>query len=428
MLAEGGMGTAIIRSLEVSQIQLSSAFYANLAISLVFTVSVILAAEPLAALMGAKQSAGLIQLMSVPCVITAAAVVPSALLSKQLDFKKQAFATLPASVLSGTVAISMALTGQGVASLIAQAITFATVRTVLIFLLGPWRPTPAFSIRELRGILNFSTGLFISGLIELGFTQFVVALIGKTYGAQKLGLYNMANQLQQLPLNSIMGVYTRVSFAAMSSEQNRESHRNKLFKRSLKLLSNVAGVAMGALFVGAHELVSILLGERWQECGSYIQIMCLIGLVSPLHVLNLDLIKLLGHVRLFLKLELLKKIIGVLMLAATWGTSLKILVTGQLAVSVICVLINCSYAEKLAGLGLRAQLNCVYPAFLSSIIASLPALGLRANLEVADGPKLIAVVSLYLASYLLLACSFNREFKATLILAKKGISQKASPN
>src|ERR1019366_8231447 len=150
----------------------------------------------------------------------------------------------------------------------------------------------------------------------------------------------LAQQFQQLPVGIITSVYARVNFPMMSEAQEIASRLVQVFRQALQFLSAAIVLIMCCLFVSAEDVVVLLVGPQWRDCVPYLRIMCLLGLLLPVHLINLDILKVKGRSDLFLRLEIIKKALGVAALLVTWRFGVKALLWGQVAVSIAGLMVN----------------------------------------------------------------------------------------
>jgi O-antigen/teichoic acid export membrane protein len=290
-----------------------------------------------------------------------------ALLTKTLDFRPLLTAGLVSSVVSGGIAILLALAGAGVWSLAAQILASAVVTTTLLWLLHPWRPELAWSADSARRLGGFGGYVFAANLSDVVFTRSYTLLVGKLYGARDVGIYSRADSTQQLPVDMLNTIFGRVALPVFSeSAGNRAALRagartatNSLMLLNVPLLLGVAVVA--------EPLVRILFGDAWSDTVPLLQILCLAGTLWPLHVINLQVLLAEGRSRLFLRLEVAKKLIGLVLLALASTFGLAAIAWSQVVFGLIAFLINAHYSRRFLDYGAVAQLRDVVPIFVAAV-------------------------------------------------------------
>jgi O-antigen/teichoic acid export membrane protein len=297
-------------------------------------------------------------------------VVQVALMTRNLDFKTPFKAGFVAMIVSGALAVWMAWKGYGVWSLAAQSVVFTTVSTGLIWVLCFWKPRLQFSIRSLRSLFGFGSRMLASGLLNTFFDRIQLAVIGKAFSAAALGFYTRAFSTQQFPVSLLSAVINRVTFPVFSQlSHNRDSLR-PAFRRALVSFMVLTLPMMFGLAVVARPLVLVLFGAKWLPCVPYLRVLSIAGALWPLHVMNLEVAMAVGRSDLFLRLEIIKKVLVGIGILATFRISVMAMVWAFLIVSVAGVFLNTHYSKVLIGYGTVDQLVDVAPYAAISVLTS----------------------------------------------------------
>ncbi len=231
-------------------------------------------------------------------------------MTKGIDFKTQAIITFFSTFLGGIVGIILAYLGYGAWSLVAQQITAQSLNTVLLWALGHWFPKMVFSKKSLSELWSFGWKLLVSSLIDTTWKEVYQVVVNKCYSPATLGLYTRAKQFSQMFSSNTANVIGQVSYPFLSSIQDDKVHLKKGYQcliRTTMLLSFVFMLGMAAT---ANSLIYVLIGEKRMDCVPLLQLICFTGMLYPLHSLNLNMLQVQGRSDLFLKLEIIKKIIG----------------------------------------------------------------------------------------------------------------------
>ena len=370
---DGGFGAALIQKREVTQSDTSSIFYFNIVVGLAAASVLCLIAPWIATFYNQPVLAPLMRAMSLVIVINSFALINSTILQKQIDFKKLTKISLIASVLSGIIGIILAVNSLGVWSLVVQQISSTFFRCVLLWYFNTWRPALIFSFKSLREMFSFGSRLLASGLLDQIFANIYLLFIGKMFSATDLGLYSRAENLGRLPSQTLSGMVGRVTFPLFSTIQDDPTRLKRGMKRALTTLVLVNFPMMVGLAVTARPLVLVLLTEKWAESIPYLQLYCLAMLLFPLHVINLNLLQALGRSDLFLRLEIIKKVLVAVNIAVTWRWGISAMICGMIAMSVIAYFLNSYYAGILIGYPIQEQLRDL---LIYMIMAALMGIGL----------------------------------------------------
>ena len=365
---DSGFGAALIQKQNIAKEDTCSIFYFNILVSCIIAGGLCFLAQRVALFYGQPILAPMLQVMSSVLVINSFGQVHSILLTKSLNFKARAKVTLYASVLSGLIGLGMAYWGYGVWSLVAQQIGSAIFSTILLWVFSSWRPAWLFSFKSLREMFSFGSKLLVSGLLNTIFDNIYLVVIGKLFLPADLGYYTRANALQQLPSTTFSSVVGRVTFPVFSTIQDDPERIRRGIKKALTMLVFINFPLMIGLAVVARPLVLVLLTEKWTPCIPYLQLLCLVGLMYPLHVINLNVLQALGRSDLFLRLEVIKKVLIALNILITWRWGIMAMITGQVVVSLISYYFNAYYNKALLKYSFFTQIGDLTPYLINALI------------------------------------------------------------
>jgi O-antigen/teichoic acid export membrane protein len=369
-IVDSGFGSALIQRKEITEAEKSSVFLFNAAMGALMMLTIFSVAPWIAGFYREPILLPLTRLMAVNLFIGSFGVVQMAVLTRNLDFRAQCKAGIVAMILSGTSAIWMAWKGYGVWSLAAQSVIYTTVSTGLIWALCPWKPRLRFHFESLRSLFGFGSRMLASGLLNTFFDRIQLAVIGKAFSAAALGFYTRAFSTRQFPVSLLSAVINRVTFPVFSQlSHNRDSLRPAV-RRALVSFMVLTLPMMFGLAVVARPLVLVLFGEKWLPCVPYLRVLSIAGALWPLQVVNLDVVMAVGRSDLFLRLEIIKKVLVLIGLLATFRISVMAMVWAMLVVSVACVFLNSHYMKTLIGYGSVAQFVDLAPYAGISVLTS----------------------------------------------------------
>jgi O-antigen/teichoic acid export membrane protein len=370
---DSGFGAALIQKSEVTQADVCSIFYFNIMIGLAAAGLLSLVAPWIAAFYNQPILTSLTRALSLTIVINSFGLIHYTVLTKKMDFKTITKVTLIASLLSGIIGVTLAATGSGVWSLAIQQISSTSIRTALLWLLHPWRPALIFSFKSLREMFRFGSRLLASGLLNQIFDNIYFLVIGKLFSATDLGFFTRAKSLQEIPSESLAGMVGRVTFPVFSSIKDDPIRLKRGMKKALTTLVLVNFPMMIGLVVIARPLVIVLLTEKWAESISYLQLLCFVGLLFPVHLINLNILTALGRSELFLRLEIMKKVLIVINIAVTWRYGIAAMVYGMIITSIISYYLNSYYVGILIDYPAWEQLRDLIPYLILAGVMGLAA-------------------------------------------------------
>jgi len=288
-------------------------------------------------------------------------VVQRALLTIKIDFKTQAKAALTAAIISGVLGIWMAASGYGVWSIVAQQLANLGINTLLLWILSHWRPSLIYSWKSFHELFGFGSKLMVSGLIDTIYRNIYLIVIGRVFSAADLGYYTRAHQFTDFPSSNVSGIIQRVTYPILCSIQNENERLSDVYRRFLRLSAFIVFPLMMGLAAVAEPLVLALLKEQWLFAATLISIICFSMMWYPIHSINLNLLQVKGRSDLFLRLEIYKKIVGIIILCITIPMGLIAMCVGSFFSSMIALIINTYYTGKLINVGFLRQMHDLFP-------------------------------------------------------------------
>ncbi len=369
---DSGFGSALIQKKDATQVDSCSIFYFNVVVGIFAAGLLCLAAPWIAAFYEEPALAPLTRFLSLNLVINSFALVQSILLIRRIDFKTQLKVSIVATIGSGIIGITLAYRGFGVWSLAIQSVTSTIFRTILLWFFNKWRPSLVFSFAALKSMFAFGSKLLFSGLIDTIFRNIYIVIIGKIFTATDLGFYSRAKSCTRLSTENLTNSISRVTFPVFSSIQDDNSRLKRGVQKALTTLNFLNFPMMIGLLVTAKPLVLVLLTEKWLPCVPYMQLLCVMGLLYPLNVINLNVLKAKGRSDLFLKLEILKKILTVISIAITYRWGIMAMITGHICiVSVPAYYLNSYYTGRFIGYPLKEQVFDLLPYLGMAVVMGI---------------------------------------------------------
>lgn len=366
-LVDSGFSNALIRKQDRSDIDNSTVFYFNIAVGLILYLVLFFTAPLIAKFYSQPLLIPITRIISLSVVINSLVVVQRALLTVKIDFKTQTKASVCAALLSGATGIYMAFNGYGVWAIVWQQLLNLTINALLLWILSKWRPTLAYSWQSFRKLFGFGSKLAISGIIDTLYNNIYLIVIGKVFNASDLGYYTRASQFAQLPSSNFTGIIQRVSYPVLCSFQEDIPRMRDVYRNFIRISAFIVFPLMMMLAAEAKPLILILLKEQWAFSIILLQILCFSMMWYPIHSINLNLLQVQGRSDLFLKLEIIKKAIGISILCITVPMGIIAMCAGAVASSLIALIVNTHYTGKLIQVGFLLQMKDVLPTLLYSL-------------------------------------------------------------
>lgn len=366
-MINSGLGTSLIRTEKPDQADYSTVFVFNLVVSIGIYLIMFLIAPNIANFFKQPQLLVITRLYCIVFVINALSTVQTTRLHKNLDFKSETRASLFSTLASATVGIILAYSGFGVMSLVWMGIAGAIVNTLILWIQSKWRPSLMFDKNKFRTHFSFGSKMMLSGLLETVYNNLYIFIIGKFYSPTQLGYYNRAESLKQLPVNNFISILNRVSFPLFAEIKNDNVRLKSVYTQIIKMVMFVIAPILMTMGVLAEPIFRFLFTEKWLLAVPYFQILCINGLLLPLHSYNLNLLSIKGRSDLYLRLEVLKKILLTVIIIFSFKFGIYGLLWGQVVFSCAAFFINTYFSRKLLNYSSWEQLRDISPILLLTL-------------------------------------------------------------
>ncbi|WP_304060966.1 lipopolysaccharide biosynthesis protein [Hoylesella loescheii] len=416
---DSGFSSALIRKPDLNEEDKSTAFYFNIVVGLACYGILFITSPLIADFYDEPLLSPIIRVTGLSIVFNSLCVVQRALFTIAVDFKTQAIISLACTVISGVVGLVMAYNGYGVWALVAQSTVSTFFNFVLLWLCSRWRPVTRFSKASFRYLFNFGSKLLASGLLDTLYNNAYPIVIGKFYNSAQLGLYSRAQSYASLPSSNITGILQRVTFPVLSLMQDDDERLALNYRRLLRVSAFVVFPLMVMLAAVAAPLIRVMITSKWDGCVGFLQILSLAMMWYPIHAINLNLLQVKGRSDLFLRLEIYKKILGVLILICTIPLGVTAMCWGLVVGSVFSLVMNTYYTGKLIKVGFFIQMKDLLPTLVNSVIMGGIAYYIVNNID-SSIISLIAACSMATAFYFTTSYLLKfPELKEVLLIIKR---------
>ncbi|WP_256622117.1 lipopolysaccharide biosynthesis protein [Methanolobus chelungpuianus] len=370
-LMDMGFNQALIRKQDATEVDFSTAFYVNFILGIVSYLLLFISAPLIAAYYNETPLTLLLRAAGIVIIINSFQFVPRSVLTRDLNFKTQLKATVPATFISGLCAVIMAYAGFGVWALITQTIVSSLIITILLWSMSDiWKPTFSFSWDSLSEMFDFGSKLFVSGFLDIIFKNIYVIFIAKLFSTSIAGHYFFATKIKDLILLQLVDSIQKVTYPSLSTVQDDDIRLKAGYRKIIQVTTFVFFPVITLTAALAEPLLLALFSEKWLPAVPYLQLMCIAGLIYPLNAINVNMLKVKGRSDIYLRLGLLEKfnITVILIMSSQFGV-IAILI-GQIIASVLSYLPNSYYSGKLINYTASEQLKDIFPGLcLSGSIA-----------------------------------------------------------
>lgn len=400
-----GFSSALIRKKNCTDRDYSTVFIFNLIVGILFVILLQITAKPISLFFNEPELNNLIKVFSLVLIIDSISIIQRTILTKRVDFKLQAKISIFASLISGIISISLAYYGYGVWSLVFQRVSKQIVNSSLLWLWNKWRPKLIFCKESFQELFGFGSKLLLSGLIDTLYRNIYYLVIGKFFSASDLGYYTRAYEFSSLPSQQLNGIIGKVSYPILSMIQDDIGRLKLNYTRLIRSTMFLTFVLMMGMAATSESIIIVLIGEQWRDSVIYLQLLCFVGMMYPLHALNLNMLQVQGRSDLFLRLEIIKKIIAIptIFIGIYWG--IKIMIISMMVNTLISYYLNSYWSGKMLNYSLFKQIKDILPSFLLAITMGAVVYTLGAALNTSNLYKLI-IQTLTGTAIILLFCEY----------------------
>jgi len=372
-IIDSGFSNALIREKDSSQEDYSTVFYFNFFMAIILYVVLFFSSHAISIFFNEPKLVLILRVLAFILIINSFGLVQRTILTKNIDFETQTKINVISSIVSGIIAILLAFLGFGVWSLVIQTLLTQFIQSLLLCLSNRWVPSLVFSRNSFKRLFGFGWKLLVSGVINTLYNNLYFLIIGKVFSAVELGYYTNAQKLRDTASQSISTSVQKVGYPVLSSIKEDEDRLREGYKKIIKVSIFITFPLMIGLAAVANPLIRLIFGPNWINSIEYFQVLCFSGMLYPLHAINLDILQVKGRSDLFLGLEIIKKVIGVLAIAIVLFLKLGImgLVWALVFSSFIAYFLNSYYSAELLNYSTMQQIKDVTPAFIVSIIMGI---------------------------------------------------------
>ncbi len=370
-LVDSGLSVSLIRTTNPDDAEYSTIFYMNLAMSLIAYLFIFLSAPLVADFYAQPILESLIKIYCLGFIITALRMIAQAKLVREMNFKKIAVLNIPGNIVGLFVGVWMAMNEFRVWSIVGLYLSTQIVATLMYWIFIKWRPKLVFSVKKMKYHWSFGYKLMISAQLNTVFDNMYNILIGKLYSVQSLGYYERAYTLNNYPVSILAGIISKVSLPLLSQIAEDKQRTLKVYRKIMMLSFFISAPLMLGALVLAKPLFILFLGEQWIPAVPFFQILCLAYMLYPIHALNINILSVYGKSNLFLKLEIIKKVMVVALVLITVNFGIYGLVWSSVIGSVAALFINTYYSGELIFYYTKDQLKDIVPTLMISIFMAI---------------------------------------------------------
>ncbi len=364
----GGFGTALIRKPEVTEEDLSTAFYYSIGVGILCYSILFFASPHIAQFYNTPVLESLIRITALSFLWGPLNTPQSIILTRRMDFKNPARISIINKIIGSIVGITMAYTGYGLWALVFSGLVSSLIGLIQTWWVVKWLPKAHFSKESFRYLWNYGNKIMGVSFINVLYANIVPVLVGKFSGTRELGNYNRAAGYASLPSSQVTGVLSGVSFPALSKMLDDEERLAYNYRKMIRVSAFIIFPIMLMLSALARPLIITMITEKWEPCVILLQIMCFTYMFQPVQILNINLLQVMGRPDLTLKLEIVKKTVAaIVFIYAAVNLSIIQLCIVDFFVTMFALILNTHYTGKLIKLGYFKQIKDLLPSLLLAL-------------------------------------------------------------
>lgn len=371
VFVDSGLGSALIQKKDADDLDFSSVFIFNFVVCIILYLIMFFIAPVIAKFYADMNLVSIIRVISITILISGVKGIQQAYVSRNMLFKRFFFSTIGGTIFSAFLGIFMAYKGFGVWALVAQQLSNTAIDTLILWITVDWRPKLIFSWNRLKSLLNFGWKLLVSALLDTTYNNLRNLIIGKLYTPSDLAFYNQGDKFPKVIVTNINTSIDSVLLPTMSKEQDNPKKVKSMTRRAIKTSTYLMAPMMMGLAFCSDTIVRLVLTDKWIECVPYLRIFCITYMFWPLHTANLNAINALGRSDWFLRLEIIKKIMGLTVLLLTMWNGVMVMAYSLLLTSVLSQIINSWPNKKLIGYSYIEQLKDIIPSIFLSVFMGI---------------------------------------------------------
>lgn len=375
-LVDSGLASSLIRTPDANQEDFSTVFYFNILGSIFFYFILYISAPWIANFFDQPILKDITRLYGITFIINAFSTIQLTRLTQKMDFKTQMIVSVPSIVGGGALGITLAYMGFGVWSLVWMRLFQSFLNSLQLWIVTKWKPSLIFNIAKFKYHFKFGYKLLLSGLLDTVFTNIYTLIIGRLFLPAQLGFYIRANSVVQLPVENISGALNKVTYPLFAQIKDDNERLRKVYKQIMQMVTFLIAPTLITMGVLATPLFRFVFTEKWLPAVPYFQILCIAGIIYPFHFYNLNILNVKGRSDLFLRLEIIKKILLVITILVSIPFGMYGLLWGMVISSALGLIINAHYSGKFIHYNGFQQIKDVLPILSIAIIAGAVTLGL----------------------------------------------------
>ncbi|MEZ9590574.1 lipopolysaccharide biosynthesis protein [Vibrio breoganii] len=346
VVVDGGISSALIRKNTPTDEEFSTAFIINIVMSILLYVLIFLLSPYISGFYQNPLLTDAIRICSVILIVNAFAFIPRVIFTIRMDYLSLGKSSIVSSTISGSIAIYLANNDWQYWALVSQVVTGALLNALILNLICKKRINISFNLEVARELFKYGYKILLSGLLEVLFKNIYIIILGKIGSSKAVGYFSQSDRLSLLPIISITQIFQRVNFQIMVKVQNDVFELSNVYRISYNLFVVIFVPICVYMASYSDDLISLLLGQQWNEISLIFSIMIISYIFLPLGSVPLNILKAIGRSDIFLKTEIKKKVVILVMILPFVSFGITGLSLSMLFSSVVSLFISINAVNK----------------------------------------------------------------------------------
>jgi O-antigen/teichoic acid export membrane protein len=371
IILDSGFSQALIQKKNATNIDFSTIFYFNLLIGVILYIFFYFFSPYIALFFNIHELTMYARILFLIIPINSFAIIQNVIMHKQMNFRRIAIINMSSALISGIIGISAAYSNQGIMSLVYQQISMSLCTTIFFISLNRWIPLFSVSLKSIKEMAPFSISILFTSAITIVFSNIYTIIIGRYFSSKEVGFYNQAKRFEGITATTITDIILQVSFPLFVNYSSDIQLLKNVYRKVILMSIFIVCPMMCLLICAGEELFYVLLTDKWLPAVPYFQLLCIFGIMLPLHRINTNIFKVFKCGKMILNIEIARRVIIIISIILTIKHGIYALLIGQIVSMFIIVIINMHYSGKLIDYSVLEQLRDIIPCYLISIVTTL---------------------------------------------------------
>ena len=369
-IVEGGLSSALIQSREAEDRDYSTVFYITLALSLLMIALLQLTAPAIGRYYKSSALVAPLRVYSLSLLFSSFNSIQVARLQREMRFREMMFCNLAATLVSGSLAILLAVRGAGLWALVIYFFAQIVATCAAMILVLRWLPKSPFSLDSAKRLYGFGIRILAASLITTIYNNIRQILIGRTFSTADLGYYNRGQNFATTVSLNLDRAIQSVMFPVLSRSQDDPAALRAMLRRTKKMGAFLIFPVMLGMAAVAEPMVRVLLTDKWLPAVPYVALLCIGEAQVPLTTSNLVLVQSMGRSDIYARQEVVRRILMLIVLAVSFLAyhSVIAVAVGFVFSAWLDTWVTSLSVKKLLGYSFLDQLRDIWRSGLSAVL------------------------------------------------------------